>query len=311
MRPYLTHPRFFHSPPPPPGSAESREGITEFAVGMLELQRHSGRNNALAVSEDMCWPQIYYSLRCGFVHLAMEFASSSENAPLLRDALSHFEEGRVSSTPPEVRKRYEDAKRRGLVYERAVWNLLGRCEPERETHREIAVNIEDFLWIRLHMVPSNAERQPQVFANLQRLMSETYGESYFQADSEPWKYFRILLLTGQFEKAIEFLRGHDAVLAVHFAVPLVYYGILNMAQDINTPMCEWWGGGTVALLGALPVPFGIGIGCLYASFPHALSLPPPPPLHLTPPLPQCRRCTLATRTTRATTACSTASTTAS
>lgn len=34
-------------------------------------------------------------------------------------------------------------------YARAVWNLLGHCEPERDMHRDIATNIEDYLWIKV------------------------------------------------------------------------------------------------------------------------------------------------------------------
>ncbi len=65
------------------------------------------------------------------------------------------------------------------------------------------------------------------------LISETkwrsFGEAYFDPKgNRPLFYFRLLLLCGQFEKAVGFLFSRSAhqVDAIHFAVVLVaYYGL--------------------------------------------------------------------------------------
>ena len=54
------------------------------------------------------------------------------------------------------------------------------------------------------------------------------GVKHFEADSDPINYFWILLLTLQFEKAIHFLSGKDLALAVHFAIPLQFFGLLRV-----------------------------------------------------------------------------------
>lgn len=221
--------------------------MREFVVHMLDVHQRASRAGALASNEDICWPQIYYSLRCGHVHLAQDFARNSEHAALLSKVLEAFHEPNTRSRfHSDVKSCFNKAEKSGRPYERAVWNILGRCEPERDFHREVAVNIEDFLWVRLHMVPEEPKKRLHAFAALQRLISETYGEAHFQAESEPWKYFRILILTAQYEKAIDFLRGHDAILAVHFAIPLVHYGLLNYAKTINKPMRAFGGRGSAS-----------------------------------------------------------------
>lgn len=156
----------------------------------------------------------------------------------------------------------------------------------------MAINIEDFLWIKLNLVrpagpdASDAELA-ESFAKLQDLISVKYGallywggeearlqfpysaccstpcspsgEAHFQADREALRYVNALLLTAQFEKAIDFLRMKDLRLAVHLAIPLAHYGLLNCTKMVNKPM-RWF--------------CRVVVGC---------SFPPTPLPHLSPP----------------------------
>lgn len=59
----------------------------------------------------------------------------------------------------------------------------------------------------------------------------SYGSTYFDPENtNPWIYFRILILTLQFEKSIEFLYKQKKyrLETVHFAVALVYHGLLRV-----------------------------------------------------------------------------------
>jgi hypothetical protein len=62
------------------------------------------------------------------------------------------------------------------------------------------------------------------------------GEAYFQADRDPLRYFWLLLVTAQFERAIEFLNRRDPRLAVHFAIPLQFYGLVRCSPSPNAPV---------------------------------------------------------------------------
>lgn len=72
----------------------------------------------------------------------------------------------------------------------------------------------------------------------------SYGSSYFDPDNtNPWIYFRILILTLQFEQAIGFLHKDKKyrLETVHFAVALVYHGLLRIlpaSRDGTKIMCK-------------------------------------------------------------------------
>lgn len=66
------------------------------------------------------------------------------------------------------------------------------------------------------------------------------GETHFQAQQRPYLYFPVLLLTGQFEAAIEFLSRHDRLLthAVHIALVLHELQLLMLPNNIQTHLCK-------------------------------------------------------------------------
>ena len=66
------------------------------------------------------------------------------------------------------------------------------------------------------------------------------GETHFQAQQRPYLYFPVLLLTGQFEAAIEFLSRHDRLLthAIHIALVLHELQLLMLPNNIQTHLCK-------------------------------------------------------------------------
>ncbi|CAH1764153.1 8375_t:CDS:10, partial [Entrophospora sp. SA101] len=61
----------------------------------------------------------------------------------------------------------------------------------------------------------------------------TFGPNYFTSNGkDPIQYFRALLLSLQFERAIDYLLQTDYKEdAVHFAITLAYYGLLRVPED--------------------------------------------------------------------------------
>lgn len=66
------------------------------------------------------------------------------------------------------------------------------------------------------------------------------GESYYHAHEQPFLYFSMLFLTGQFEAAIEFLaRGAGArhlPHAVHLAAAMHEHSLLAASQSVLAPL---------------------------------------------------------------------------
>jgi len=67
------------------------------------------------------------------------------------------------------------------------------------------------------------------------------GESHFHAYQQPYLYFRVLFLSGQFEAAIEFLSRIDRLRChtVHVALVLYEMGLLLTPHSIQAQLCEY------------------------------------------------------------------------
>jgi len=67
---------------------------------------------------------------------------------------------------------------------------------------------------------------------------EDYGESHFNASQQPYLYFQVLLLTAQFEAAIEFLSRVEMLHthAVHFAIALQDMELLHLSDSIHSKL---------------------------------------------------------------------------
>jgi hypothetical protein len=153
------------------GSAGSVEGVHDFVYS----------RNIPRSSE--AWACVYYAIRCGSLRVARTFAErelAPEDQPLV-GLLDDVMRGYPPKSQAWCLQQYLHCRKSGGdVYKRAVMNILGCCEPLEDIHSEIAINIEDFLWVKLNLL-RGADQMVEDFAHLQRLIFVMYGETYFQA----------------------------------------------------------------------------------------------------------------------------------
>ncbi|KAA0193823.1 Nuclear pore protein, partial [Fasciolopsis buskii] len=126
-----------------------------------------------------------------------------------------------------------------------VYSILG-VSSLNDSHSELARNIDDFLWIKLSQVASQAsdlqenQKLDESFnlGQLQTLLYETYGEVHFDAWSQPLMYFKVLCLTQQFEAAIAFLARFESFRchAVHIALGLHDLHLLLLSDSLKSPL---------------------------------------------------------------------------
>ena len=94
--------------------------------------------------------------------------------------------------------------------------------------------MDDYLWIKL----SQVRESEWSLSQLQKMMSEDYGETHFNAFEQPVLYFQVLFLTGQFEAAVDFLfrverfRAHG----VHVGLALYENKQLLQAASVQSPL---------------------------------------------------------------------------
>lgn len=127
-------------------------------------------------------------------------------------------------------------------YKLALYRLIGRVDPTRKFPNALTRSTENWLWLQLMMTrePSSLassafddgdedQREKYTVEDLARKL-RTYGEKHFDPKGRrPLHYFLVLLLSGEFERAVAFLysRPHHQADAVHFAITLAYYGLLR------------------------------------------------------------------------------------
>lgn len=209
------------------------------------------------------WAEIYFLLRMGRPVEALECATENEN--------------RLRSTDPSVvayLKAWLDSSDRRLPrllkdrfvaeynsrfrtipevhdpYKLGVYKLLGRIDVSKKFPALLTSSIQNWLWLQLSMVretyDQKADAQDSVrdrftLADLGNKV-EKFGETYFDPKGQrPLFYFRLLILCGQFEKAVGFLFSRAAfqVDAIHFAILLCYYGLLRIPSQSVSSQVEY------------------------------------------------------------------------
>ena len=123
-------------------------------------------------------------------------------------------------------------------YKRAVFCVLAACDPNDE-HSEVATSLEDYIWLKVLQIREKADsNEALTLSDFQKQMSEDYGECHFNAYVQPFLYFQVLFLTGQFELAFEFMFRVDRLRAhsVHMCLAMHECGLLLLPSNIQAPL---------------------------------------------------------------------------
>ncbi|XP_046606302.1 nuclear pore complex protein Nup93-like isoform X1 [Neodiprion virginianus] len=192
------------------------------------------------------WPLVYYCMRAGDFHAALHClkqagSSVDEFRAVVEEAANSSTQRPGSRSESIVKLQYRRHVRSATdPYKRAAYCALVPCDPD-DLHSEVMTTADDYLWLRLCQVRDQADSENKLtLDHLQTTILEEYGESYYHAHEQPYLYFSMLFLTGQFEAAIEFLaRGAGARLlphAVHLAAAMHEHNLLGVSQSVLAPL---------------------------------------------------------------------------
>jgi len=229
-------------------------GTLSLVSGYLRLsQSEKYHQNYEEIFEDNqpLWPTIYLCLRCGDIEAARSIALKTKKD----DLVAYFEELLRESTNDNNNRRHlslsnenklkleykSRIKRANDIYKRAVYSYLCRLG-EDDAIKSILDNVDDFLWFKLNSVVcgSVGTKDPEslLFTDFQTKLSVDYGENYFVKNRNPFTYLQVLLLTAQFELAVEFLLKYETMIVhgVHMAIALYEKKLLNLNKVSNTQL---------------------------------------------------------------------------
>ncbi|XP_041375379.1 nuclear pore complex protein Nup93-like isoform X2 [Gigantopelta aegis] len=192
------------------------------------------------------WAMIYYCLRCGDMDAAQHVVNRASH--VLGDFPAFFKEY-VSSTDhrlspgndAKIKLQYRRTVKNSLdPYKRSVYCIVGQCD-YNEDQSEISDKIDDYLWFKLCQIQferDQAGEEQFTLQKLQTLLYKDYGESHFSGYSQPFLYFQVLVLTAQFEAAIEFLSRIERLRchAVHVALVLFEHKLLLLPPNCKAPL---------------------------------------------------------------------------
>lgn len=191
------------------------------------------------------WPMVYYSLRCGDVQSALHCVlmagpGNEDIITVLEEKTKYPEKAPNSKLLHQIRMMYKRQIRNATdAYKRTVYCILGYCDIN-EAHTEVVKNSDDFLWIQLSLIRPQADDNTDAltYSGLQSMILEQYGEKHYNATEQPNLYVQVLLLTGQFEAAIEFLSRSEKYRthAVHIALALHELHLLGGPRNIQEPL---------------------------------------------------------------------------
>ncbi|SCV71462.1 BQ2448_3050 [Microbotryum intermedium] len=198
------------------------------------------------------WARIYYLLRAGHPKEALAFATENEaQIQKLEKSFVAYLKAWLDSPDQRLPKLLRDRflseynqRIRYLTdtsdpYKHALYKLIGRVEINRRNLPGVTQTTEDWLWFQLSLVReadvggtigTEAPHERYGLRDLAKVLVK-FGEAHFDPKgNRPMLYFQVLLLSGQFERAIAFLHQHSQfhVDAVHFAIALEYYGLLRI-----------------------------------------------------------------------------------
>lgn len=246
------------------GSLPARENVIQgFVYALLHGKPHWERLEK-PDGVNPIWAQIYYSMRSGQLDAAENFAKAVGDKTQFFKWYGHYRNDPNHVLPADLSVQVMTEYRRLSTqdpYKQLVYNLIGQCDPMRSHDDIYKFATEDYMWFKLSMVtvdePAGGSNVPAALALLNGPQSSATSASFgmpltansaasftlsqFQAlitdygpehFVNPIVYFQILLLSLQFEAAIQFLEstGQYPVETLHFALTLYYYGALNTPE---------------------------------------------------------------------------------
>jgi nuclear pore complex protein Nup93 len=183
------------------------------------------------------WALIYYLIRCGDLNSALTVATNVSATSNFAAFLKSYIDHRDTPLPEEIQRQiiqeYRKLSRSDKdPYKILLYNLLGKCDPQRSHNDILRWTAQDFMWFKLNMVTSMDDSGPPQMLSLPRLQTiiRDFGPSHFnRTGQQPLLYFQLLLLSQQFEFAIQYLDQTQQfpVETFHYAYVLYYYGVLR------------------------------------------------------------------------------------
>ena len=115
----------------------------------------------------------------------------------------------------------------------ALYKLIGRCDVQkRAMPPRVVATSEDYLWVQLFL----AREEEDIgdiwgLSDIARGVVKAGRTAWDRTGQRPEGYFLVLVLVGEYERAVHFLLNHSPGEGIHFAIVLAWYGLLRISPS--------------------------------------------------------------------------------
>lgn len=209
--------------------------------------------NLTLINKTPIWVYLYYLVRCGCYKEALQLVlERSDIFELIGSSFAAYFKAWIQSPDhilsPHfqelIHSEYAQEFRPGQSfdpYRQALYKIIGRCDLQHRSLPEVATTTEDWIWLQLVLIrqtPAEFRSERYDLAELQQGILSIGAEYFDPTGTQPAKLFSVLLLTGQFEFALNYLRSspipEHELIATHVAIALESLGALNIEINPKT-----------------------------------------------------------------------------
>ncbi|AMD22342.1 HGR003Wp [Eremothecium sinecaudum] len=200
--------------------------------------------NLTVVNGIPVWALIFYLLRAGLAQEALEVAINNKLSlkKVEQSFLAYFKAYVASKDkrlPQEFVTRLHTEYNQhiknsldGDPFRLAVYKIIGRCDLTRKNISTITLSVEDWMWVHFMLIKDDIANDDPVYERYSLLdfqnIITTYGSASFSNN-----YLQVLLLSGQYELAVQYAYSINELDAVHLAIALADAKLLRVTDNVT------------------------------------------------------------------------------
>ncbi|CCH41761.1 Nucleoporin [Wickerhamomyces ciferrii] len=209
----------------------------------IDSQKLNANGNLLVVNGTPIWALIFYLLRAGCqeeaLNLVLEHQSVFKKVeqsfvPYFKAYVSSQDKRLPQPLVTKIQNEFNHHIKNSIdgdPYRYAVYKILGRCQLSRRNISNIALTIEDWLWMHLMLIREDSQvdydpiHEKYTLSDFQEIIL-SYGNNKFSSN-----YLQVLLLSGLYDEAGKYALETDEMDGVHLNIGLAAYGLLQKSTQ--------------------------------------------------------------------------------
>ncbi|ODV73578.1 linker nucleoporin NIC96 [Cyberlindnera jadinii NRRL Y-1542] len=216
----------------------------------IEYQKLNSNGNLLIVNGIPIWALIFYLLRAGCEKEALDLVLENQNifkkveqsfVPYFKAYVNSQDKRLPQDLITKIQNEFNNHIKKsvdGDPYRYAVYKILGRCQLSRRNISNIALTVEDWLWMHFMLVQDGPQsdfdpaHEKYTLVDFQQMIL-SYGPTKFTNN-----YLQVLLLSGLYDDASRYSTELNEMDGVHLSIGMAYYQLMQSSANDKAQLKE-------------------------------------------------------------------------